>query len=69
MSNVTLNREWEKAGIQPIGLTVLRPNKKKGYLRIQTTVPTSSETDIMAEYHILTLTKTEYESIQQQNRK
>lgn len=69
MSNVTLNREWEKTGSQPIGLTVLRPNKKKGYLQIQTTVPKSSETDIMAEYHILTLTKTEYELIQQQNRK
>lgn len=67
MDTQLLEKEWKKAGTKPCTIDVLRPNIRRGYTTVTRNINTEGELD--AEYHVLALTRAEYELVQQQMKK
>lgn len=69
MDTPLLEKEWEKAGTNPCTIDVLRPGGRRGYTAVTGNIDAAGADGLGAEFHVLALTRTEYESVQRQMKK
>lgn len=69
MDTQLLEKEWRRAGTEPCVIRVLRPDSRRGYTEVTGNIDAAGTDGLNAEFHVLALTRTEYESVQKQMEK
>lgn len=69
MDTQLLEKEWRRAGTEPCVIRVLRPDSRRGYTEVTGNIDAAGTDGLNAEFHVLALTRAEYESVQKQMEK